>query len=100
MDENSKKYKKNSYISSIILLITSIIYHIILYKKNLFSISLIFLGFTSCKHHSRFEKWIINDIYKGKIKKEDCFIRELATPKLSCYEKHVKNFIKDSSSSD
>ena len=34
----------------------------------------------------------------NKIKKEDCFIRELATPKLSCYEKHVKNFIEDSSS--
>lgn len=34
----------------------------------------------------------------NKIKKEDCFIRELSTPKLSCYEKHVTNFIKDSSS--
>lgn len=58
------KYKKNSYISSIILLTTSIIYHIIVFKKSLFSISLILVAFTSCKHHSRFDKWFINDIYR------------------------------------
>lgn len=56
--------KKNSYYSSIILLLISSIYQLILNKVTLFNFILIILGFTSSKHHSRLDRWIQNDIYR------------------------------------
>jgi len=55
--------KNNSYISSIILLLTSILYLYLLNEKWYLGVIVLLLGLTSVKHHSRLDKWIIRDLW-------------------------------------
>ena len=54
-------YTSESFISAIILLIFGIFFQISQPYINLFSLTLLALGCSSIKHHSRLHKWIIND---------------------------------------